>query len=74
MTNIIQNNMPKLQKIIKYILVGLIVIIATKYIPDNLLKTKEIIMIAATSSISFAILDMITPSTQSIHNNNNNNK
>ena len=66
--------MPKLQKIIKYILVGLIVIIATKYIPDNLLKTKEIIMIAATSSISFAILDMITPSTQSIHNNNNNNK
>ncbi len=41
---------------------GLIVILATKYIPDNNLHIKEIIMIGATSSISFAILDMISPS------------
>ena len=61
MTNIIQNNINKLQKLTKYILMGLIVLIATKYIPDNELKTKEIIMIGATSSISFAILDMISP-------------
>jgi len=40
---------------------GLIVIIATRYIPDNVLKIKEIIMIGATSSVSFAILDMISP-------------
>ncbi len=64
MTDIIQSNIHKLQKITKYILMGLIVVIATKYIPDNLLKTKEIIMIGATSSISFAILDMISPAVQ----------
>lgn len=40
---------------------GLIVVLATKYIPDNNLQMKEIIMIGATSSISFAILDMISP-------------
>lgn len=45
---------------------GLIVVLATKYIPDNNLQIKEIIMIGATSSISFAILDMISPAV-SIH-------
>ena len=40
---------------------GLIVVVALKYIPDNELKNKEIIMIGATSSISYAILDMISP-------------
>ncbi len=61
MTNLIETNSNKLQKLTKYILIGLIVIIATRYIPDNTLKTKEIIMIGATSSISFAILDMVSP-------------
>ena len=62
MQNINQNNINKIQKLTKYILMGLIVLVATKYIPDNQLKTKEIIMIGATSSISFAILDMISHS------------
>jgi len=62
MTNIVQTNISQLQKLTKYILMGLIVIIATKYIPDNNLQIKEIIMIGITSSISFAILDMISPS------------
>jgi hypothetical protein len=62
MTNIIQTNISKLRKLTKYILIGLIIVLATKYIPDNKLQTKEIIMISATSSISFAILDMISPS------------
>ena len=61
MTDLIQTNSNKLQRLTKYILMGLIVIIATRYIPDNTLKTKEIIMIGATSSISFAILDMVSP-------------
>jgi hypothetical protein len=61
MTNLIQTNITKLQKITKYILMGLIVVVALKYIPDNELKNKEIIMIGATSSISYAILDMISP-------------
>jgi len=61
MTNLIQTNITKIQKITKYILMGLIVVVALKYIPDNELKNKEIIMIGATSSISYAILDMISP-------------
>ena len=40
---------------------GLFVIIATRYIPDILIPTKELIMIGATSSIIFAILDMVSP-------------
>jgi hypothetical protein len=33
-----------------------------RYIPDNKIQQKEIIMIGITSSIVFAILDMISPS------------
>ena len=62
MTNITQLNLCMTQRLIKYILMGLIVIVAIRYIPDSLLQTKEIIMIGITSSISFAILDMISPS------------
>jgi len=51
----------KLERIIKYIIMGLVVIIATRYIPDTLLPTKELIMIGVTSSIVFAILDMVSP-------------
>ena len=61
MTNLIQTNITKLQKITKYILMGLIVVVALKYIPENQINNKEIIMIGATSSISYAILDMISP-------------
>ena len=73
MTNLIQTNITKIQKITKYILMGLIVVVALKYIPDSVLKNKEIIMIGATSSISFAILDMISPAikiSQEIQKNN----
>jgi hypothetical protein len=69
MTNLIQTNITKLQRLTKYILMGLIVIIATRYIPNNVLKNKEIIMIGATSSISFAILDMISPTIKILQNN-----
>jgi hypothetical protein len=60
--NIKQYNLSHIQKLIKYMLIGLIVIMATRYIPDTILQTKEIIMIGTTSSIAFAILDMISPS------------
>ena len=40
---------------------GLVVVVATRYIPDTLIPTKELIMIGATSSIAFAILDMVSP-------------
>lgn len=59
----------KLERIIKYIIMGLVVIIATRYIPDILLPTKELIMIGVTSSIVFAILDMISPAIKITQNN-----
>lgn len=64
MTHIKQSQLSHIQRLTKYILMGLIVVIATRYIPDKLLQTKEIIMIGATSSIAFAILDMISPAIQ----------
>lgn len=62
------NNL-NLERIIKYIIMGLVVIIATRYIPDILLPTKELIMIGVTSSIVFAILDMISPAIKITQNN-----
>ena len=59
----------KLERIIKYIIMGLVVVIATRYIPDILIPTKELIMIGATSSIAFAILDMVSPAVKVNHNN-----
>jgi hypothetical protein len=73
MTNLIQTNITKLQKITKYILIGLIIVIALKYVPENALKNKEIIMIGAISSISFAILDMISPAIRISQQNTKNN-
>lgn len=61
MTQIKQSHLSHVQRLTKYILMGLIVVIATRYIPDNVIQIKEIIMIGATSSIAFAILDMISP-------------
>lgn len=52
----------KKKKIIKYLLFGLIVGIATRYIPRNTIQNKEIVMIGAIASISFGIIDMVSPS------------
>lgn len=57
-----QINLAQSHKLIKYILMGLVVLVALRYIPDHLLQTKEIFIIGAISSITFAILDMISPS------------
>jgi len=56
------NKMEYNKKLLKYILMGMVVIIATRYIPTNTIATKEIITIGAISSISFALLDMSSPS------------
>jgi hypothetical protein len=54
-------NMLRVERLIKYVLLGLIVILALSYIPETKLPTKELIMIGATTSIAFAILDMVSP-------------
>ncbi len=62
MVDIKQTNIMNLHKIAKYILMGLVIIIALKYVPCECIKTKEIMIIGAISSITFAILDMVSPS------------
>jgi hypothetical protein len=36
-------------------------VLATRYIPENKLPTKELLMIGATATIAFAILDLVSP-------------
>jgi hypothetical protein len=50
------------KKIIKYVLFGLICGISLRYIPSSKMQNKEILMISLIMSISFAIMDMISPS------------
>ena len=52
----------KKKNLIKYLLIGFIVSLATRYIPNNIIKNEEVIMIGATASITFGILDMYLPS------------
>jgi hypothetical protein len=62
MQDILQNNISNINKTVKYILMGLIIVISLKYIPNEQLKIKEILMIGMIGSISLALLDMISPS------------
>lgn len=56
------NTLEQSKRIIKYILMGFIVLVAVRYIPNQPIETKEIIMIGLISSISFGMLDMVCPS------------
>ena len=56
------NNIEKKKKLIKYLLFGLIIGISVRYIPTNKINNNEILTICAISSITFGIIDMISPS------------
>lgn len=62
------NTLEKSKRIIKYILMGFIILVAVRYIPNQPIETKEIIMIGLISSISFGMLDMVCPSIK-VNNN-----
>ncbi len=49
-------------RIIKYILIGLISIISIRYIPHHKLNDDDIIMIAIIISIGYAVIDKLLPS------------
>jgi hypothetical protein len=72
--NLIQLNNSKIEKIIKYIIIGLIVICSLKYIPDTILKTNELIIIGLITSITYAIFDIISPSIRIYNNSKIDNK
>jgi hypothetical protein len=50
------------ERIIKYLLFGLIIGMAVRYLPEKTLNNKEIFIIATIGSITFALIDMISPS------------
>ena len=50
------------EKFFKYVIMSLIVMLTVKYVPSYILNVDEIIVIGLTSSITFAILDMLSPS------------
>ncbi len=52
----------KSKRIIKYILIGLVMIVSLRYIPSQLLDMYDLLTISSIASITFAILDMISPS------------
>ena len=62
------NVLEKSKRIIKYILMGFIILVAVRYIPNQPIVTQEIIIIGLISSISFAMLDMVCPSIKVIQN------
>lgn len=49
-------------RIIKYFLIGLIAFIAVRYEPSTALKDMDILMVAMTVSIGYAVIDKLLPS------------
>ncbi len=62
MIDINQIKNQNIYRVMKYVLMGLFIFIATKYIPERLLKINEIILITISSTIVFIILDIVSPS------------
>jgi hypothetical protein len=62
MINIIQENSLFLQKITKYIFIFIIIFVSTKNIPNEPINDKEVFMISMIGAITFAILDLVSPS------------
>lgn len=56
------SNKEKSNRAIKYLLMGLITSIFVRYIPQIMVSDKNIIIISCLVSISYAILDRISPS------------
>ena len=50
-----------IKRIIKYLVEGLMVAIATYAIPKHSLKVEEVIIIALTAAATFAVLDVFVP-------------
>lgn len=51
-----------LKNVLKYLLEGIAVAIAAKYIPSREIALNEVMMIAVTAALTFFILDLFSPS------------
>lgn len=54
-----------IKRVIKYLLESTAIAIAARYIPQHKLNMREIIMIAITGAVVFALLDMFSPTVSS---------
>lgn len=57
-----------INRTLKYILIGLIAAMSCKYIPDNAMNNKSIMMICFIISICYALIDRTLPSINYIEN------
>ena len=51
-----------LKNVLKYMLEGIAVAIAAKYIPSREIALNEVMMIAVTAALTFFVLDLFSPS------------
>ena len=51
-----------IKNILKYLLEGLAVAIAAKFIPSREISMNEVVMIALTAALTFFVLDLFSPS------------
>lgn len=56
------NTSELIKRALKYFLEGLVVAVSARYIPAQKINWREIIMIALTAAIMFALLDTWAPS------------
>jgi hypothetical protein len=58
------SNKEKCNRSMKYLIMALITAILVRYIPEIMVSTKNIIIISCLVSVSYAILDRLSPSIQ----------
>lgn len=51
-----------IKNVLKYLLEGIAVAVAAKYIPSREIALNEVMMIAITAALTFFILDLFSPS------------
>ena len=58
---ITQINNSRTSKILKYIILGLIILFCLNYIPNNKLSNKELLLITISTITALVILEQISP-------------
>lgn len=61
------NSIEITKRIMKYLIMGTVVGIVVRYIPEIPVPNKELIIISMITSMSYALLDMVSPSIKNIN-------
>ena len=49
-------------RVVKYLVEGLVIAAIALFIPKNSLRLNEVVVLAVTASVVFALLDLVSPS------------